>query len=56
MTQISNIVKTVYERSSELAEVHPAGKEWTSDNATRGVVTPWHPGAEKYLREKGVLK
>lgn len=53
---VYNVVKTIYEHSSELAEVHPAGKEWTLDNAARGVTTPWHPGAEKYMREKGVLK
>lgn len=53
---IYSITKAVLEHASELAEIHPAGKEYGLRNAALGIVIPFHPGAEKYLREKGVLK
>ncbi len=50
------ITKAILENSKELAEMHGAGKEYTFENAGKGVPIPFHPGAERYLREKGVLK
>ncbi len=51
------ITKAILEHSKELGIVHSAGKEWTPENATRGIkgIIPFHPGAEKYLKEIGVL-
>ncbi len=31
-------------------------KEMSVENGTKGIVTPLHPGAESFWREKGVLK
>lgn len=50
------IVKTVFEHKPELDPIHAQFKEITLDRATMGVQIPYHPGAERYLREKGVLK
>lgn len=52
------IVKSLLENSAELNNAHALGKFW---NAKDGVdpligVVPLHPGAEKYYREKGLLK
>ena len=31
-------------------------KEMSVENGVKGIVTPLHPGAERFWREKGVLK
>jgi len=51
------IVKTLLENNAELTKAHNLGNEWTAENATNGIkgVIPFHPGAEKYLKEKGLL-
>lgn len=51
------IVKTLLENNAELSKAHALGKEWTTSEATNGIkgVIPFHPGAEKYLKEKGLL-
>ncbi len=51
------IVKTLLENNAELTKAHNLGKEWTTEQATNGIkgVIPFHPGAEKYLKEKGLL-
>lgn len=53
---IYQITKALLEHPDELGQVHPAAKEWTIENITRGVTIPYHTGTERYLREKGVLK
>lgn len=51
------IVKTLLENNAELTKAHSLGREWTTESALNGVkdVIPFHPGAEKYLKEKGLL-
>lgn len=51
------IVKALLENNAELTKAHALGKEWTTRQATEGIkgVIPFHPGAEKYLKEKGLL-
>ncbi len=51
---IYNITKVVLERTDELAEIHPAGKEYAIKYATRGLNMPIHPGSLRYLKEKGI--
>lgn len=55
---VYSITKAVLEHTDEMAAIHPAGKEYNIQNTVRqGVMTlPWHPGAERYLKEKGALK
>jgi len=58
---IYRIVKTIIERNSEFGELHPGGREFTIEK-TRFFVEKhlvpmaFHPGAEQYWREKGVLR
>jgi hypothetical protein len=51
-----NIVKTIFERREELIRVHKEAENFTLDkqksDATGGI--PWHAGALKYYKEKGV--
>jgi len=50
------ITKTILEHTNELGEIHKAGYLWKLDSATEGVAIPFHPGAEKFLKEKGKLQ
>ena len=50
------LLKTIVEHTAELAKIHKAGKAWDLGDATEGIAIPFHPGAAKYLKEKGKLK
>jgi len=50
------ITKTILEHTPELKAVHPQGAEWDLADAVEGVAIPFHPGAERFLKEKGVFK
>ena len=51
---IYQVTKLILENREKLMKVHPICKEITLENVTRGVAAPFHPGAAKYLQEKGV--
>ncbi|HCY84692.1 MAG TPA: immunogenic protein [Desulfobacteraceae bacterium] len=51
-----NVVKALYENTDTLAKVHVKGKEISLEKALESVSIPLHPGAEKYYREKGLIK
>jgi TRAP transporter TAXI family solute receptor len=53
---VYSITKALFENQKELGEAHAKGKELTLEDAVKGVSVPFHPGAEKYFKEKGVLK
>jgi len=53
---VYKIVKAIAENVDELTAIHPLGKFWTSERAAQNMIIPRHPGSEKYLREKGLLK
>jgi len=50
------IVKTVYENLPFLHNIHKATKAMSLERATTGLPVPLHPGAEKYYRERGIIK
>jgi TRAP transporter TAXI family solute receptor len=51
-----NITKALIENQADLAAAHAKGKELSLQGAVKGVSIPFHPGAAKYYKEKGVLK
>lgn len=51
-----NVVKALYENTETLAKVHSKGKEISLETALESVSIPLHPGAERYYREKGLIK
>lgn len=50
------MTKSLYESLPDLAAAHSAAKSIDIQKAAEGMPVPMHPGAEKYLKEKGVLK
>ena len=50
------VTKALYENAEILGQVHPKGKEISLRTALLSVSIPLHPGAEKYYREKGLIK
>lgn len=50
------VTKALYENTDTLAKVHVKGKEISLETALESVSIPLHPGAERYYREKGLIK
>jgi TRAP transporter TAXI family solute receptor len=48
------LCKVIAEHYKELAEIHPAGAQYTLNRVYEGIGIPFHPGAVKYLKEVGV--
>lgn len=53
---VYTLTKTLFENLPEVAKVHNKAAEISLAHATDGVTIPFHPGAEKYFREKGILQ
>ncbi len=52
---VYNMVKALFENQNELVAAHAKGKELNLKKASTGVSIPFHPGAVKYYKEKGVM-
>ena len=50
------LTKTLFENLGDVAKAHNKGAEISLQHAADGVTIPFHPGAAKYLKEKGALK
>jgi TRAP transporter TAXI family solute receptor len=50
------MTKLTYESIPDLIAAHSAAKDIDVSKALEGMPVPMHPGAEKYFREKGVMK
>ncbi|MCX8094627.1 MAG: TAXI family TRAP transporter solute-binding subunit [Caldisericia bacterium] len=53
---VYHIVKAVLDHKADLEKVHAKGKDISPENAIKGVAIPFHPGAEKYFKELGLIK
>jgi TRAP transporter TAXI family solute receptor len=53
---VYNLTKALFENQAELAAAHAKGKELSPTYAVHGVSIPFHPGAVKYYKEKGLMK
>lgn len=50
------LTKTLVEKQAELAQAHAKGKELSKEGMVKGMSIPFHPGAEKYYKEVGLIK
>ena len=50
------ITKTIFENLEELKTAHHKAAEFSLEKALDGVTIPLHPGAERYFKEKGIIK
>ncbi len=50
------VAKAIMEHTAELKAIHPQGAEWDLADAAEGIAIPFHPGAARYLMERGILK
>ncbi|MGE5483612.1 MAG: TAXI family TRAP transporter solute-binding subunit [Ignavibacteriales bacterium] len=53
---VYDITKAIFENLQSIADSHVQGKTISLQNAVKGVSIEYHPGAKKYLQEKGALK
>ena len=53
---VYQMTKTLFENLDELGQAHAKGKEVSAQAAVTGVSVTFHPGAEKYFKELGLLK
>jgi len=53
---VYSMTKALFDSQAELASAHAKGKELNLKYAVQGVSIPFHPGAIKYYKEKGVIK
>jgi TRAP transporter TAXI family solute receptor len=53
---VYKLTRALFENQTELASAHAKGKELYLKTAMKGVSIPFHPGAIKYYKEKGVMK
>lgn len=53
---VYDITKAIYENTEPLIAINAKANEIQTDKALDGISIPLHPGAEKYLKEKGVAQ
>ena len=53
---VYKMLETMYANTDRLIAAHSQGKNIKIESALEGMSIPLHPGAEKYFKEKGVLK
>ena len=53
---IYNFLDAMYKNVGDIAAVHAKGKEIKLASALKGISIPLHPGAEKFFKDKGILK
>lgn len=51
-----DLTRLLFERQKELAAIHPEAGHLDLKTGMTGSPAPFHPGAERYYRERGVLK
>ena len=50
------ITKAVFDNLEDFKKLHPAVANITKEQMLEGNTVPFHPGAIKYFKEKGMMK
>lgn len=53
---VYNMTKALHDNQKDLVAAHSAAKDMKLQDALKGMTVPMHPGAEKYYKEKGIMK
>jgi uncharacterized protein len=53
---VYTFIKNLFDHKEEYFQIHQETRVLSLENATKGIFVPFHPGAEKYLREVGAIK
>ncbi len=53
---VYNVVKTIFDNLGDFQKTHAAFKYLTKKDMLGGLSAPFHPGAERYYVEKGLMK
>jgi TRAP-type uncharacterized transport system substrate-binding protein len=53
---IYNLVKGIFDNQDEITTGHAKGAELSLENAVSGIDIPFHPGAQQYFVEQGVME
>jgi len=53
---VYNFLKTLFDHKEEYYQIHQEARGLTLENATKTIMVPFHPGAERYLKEMGTIK
>jgi uncharacterized protein len=53
---VYKVLKNLFEHKADYYAIHSAARDMTVEDATKGIPVPFHPGAEKYLKEIGAIK
>lgn len=53
---VYELLKTMFDNTDRLIAAHAQGKNVKLETALEGMSIPLHPGAEKFYKEKGILK
>lgn len=51
---VYGVVKAIFEHSDEFADTHPAAKYWNLNHRPVCLAVPYHEGAIRYFKEKGL--
>ena len=51
---VYNITKAIFDNIDAITAAHAKGAELSLENATSGMAAPFHAGAAKYFKEKGI--
>ena len=51
---VYNITKAIFDNVDAITASHAKGAELSLENATSGMAAPFHAGAAKYFKEKGI--
>ncbi len=51
---VYNLTKAIFDNIEAITKEHAKGAELNLENATEGITVPFHTGAAKYFKEKGI--
>ncbi|MFH1060638.1 MAG: TAXI family TRAP transporter solute-binding subunit [Pseudomonadota bacterium] len=53
---VTDILKAVFDHKDELDKIHTQFTKITPENSVKGMSIPWHPAAEKFFKERGLIR